>query len=78
MAGTGNDTDLDRQVELFGMKSSVRGVFMLLLSHSHEHLGQSIAYARAAGITPPWTAKHEGRREGSLVSPPAVPLTLRS
>ena len=25
----------------------------------HEHLGQSIAYARVNGIVPPWTARAE-------------------
>jgi hypothetical protein len=33
-----------------------RGVFMLLAAHLHEHLGQSIAYARINGIAPPWSA----------------------
>jgi hypothetical protein len=36
-----------------------RGAYMLLLSHVHEHLGQSIAYARSNGIVPPWTAKEQ-------------------
>jgi hypothetical protein len=27
-----------------------------MVVHAHEHLGQSIAYARANGIVPPWTA----------------------
>ena len=53
------DADLDRKIEVFGglLKTSVRGGYMLLLSHAHEHLGQSIAYARSNGIAPPWTAK---------------------
>lgn len=34
-----------------------RGAFFLLLSHAHEHLGQSIPYARSNKVTPPWTAK---------------------
>jgi len=25
----------------------------------HEHLGQSIAYARSVGVTPPWTAAQQ-------------------
>jgi uncharacterized damage-inducible protein DinB len=51
------DADLDKPAEFFGMKTTVRGGYMLLLSHAHEHLGQSIAYARMNGIVPPWTAK---------------------
>jgi hypothetical protein len=27
----------------------------LLLSDQHEHLGQSIAYARVNGVVPPWS-----------------------
>jgi uncharacterized damage-inducible protein DinB len=51
------DADMDKPVELFGgyVKTSVRGAYMLLLAHAHEHLGQSIAYARGNGITPPWS-----------------------
>lgn len=53
------DADLDKPVDLFGNKSTVRGTAMLLVSHNHEHLGQAIAYARSIGVTPPWTAREE-------------------
>ncbi len=53
------DADMDKPVDLFGMKTTVRGGYMLLLSHAHEHLGQSIAYARSNGVVPPWTAKQQ-------------------
>ncbi len=53
------DADLDKPAEFFGRKSTVRGVYLLLLSHSHEHLGQAIAYARGSGIVPPWTAAQQ-------------------
>jgi uncharacterized damage-inducible protein DinB len=53
------DADLDKPAEFFGRKSTVRGAYLLLLSHSHEHLGQSIAYARGNGIVPPWTAARQ-------------------
>jgi uncharacterized damage-inducible protein DinB len=52
-----SDADMEKQVELFGTKMTVRSAYLLLLSHCHEHLGQSIAYARSNGIVPPWTAK---------------------
>ena len=55
------DSDLETQVEFFGMKMSKRATLMLLASHSHEHLGQSIAYARANNVTPPWTARELAR-----------------
>jgi len=54
-----SDADLEKPTEYFGIKSSVRGGYMLILSHVHEHLGQSIAYARMNGIVPPWTAKQQ-------------------
>jgi uncharacterized damage-inducible protein DinB len=50
------DSDLDRTVKFFGQEGSVRTVMMILASHAHEHLGQSIAYARMNGVTPPWSA----------------------
>jgi uncharacterized damage-inducible protein DinB len=53
------DADLDKPAEFFGRKSTVRGVYLVLLSHAHEHLGQAIAHARGSGIVPPWTAARE-------------------
>jgi uncharacterized damage-inducible protein DinB len=52
-----SDADLEQPVEMFGMKTTARGAYLLLLSHAHEHLGQSIAYARSNAIVPPWTAR---------------------
>jgi len=54
-----SDTDMDTPAEFFGMKTTKRGAYLLLLSHAHEHLGQSIAYARSNKVTPPWTAKQQ-------------------
>jgi uncharacterized damage-inducible protein DinB len=47
--------DLDTELELFGGKRSKRGVFMIIAGHSHEHLGQLIAYGRSVGVVPPWS-----------------------
>lgn len=60
-----DDATFAKQVKLFGMESSVRGVYMLMLSHAHEHLGQSIAYARSNGIAPPWTARQNEQIEAA-------------
>ena len=54
-----SDADLERQVKLFGNDSTFRGVLFLMATHAHEHLGQSIAYARMNGITPPWSARRQ-------------------
>ena len=53
------DADMDKPAEFFGMKTTKRGAYFLLLSHAHEHLGQEIAYARSNKVTPPWTAKQQ-------------------
>jgi uncharacterized damage-inducible protein DinB len=54
-AAAGADTDLEKPVKMFGNTTTHRGVFVTMLSHLHEHLGQSIAYARMNGIVPPWS-----------------------
>ena len=53
------EEDLNREVEVFGMKTSTRNFIISMIAHCHEHLGQSIAYARMNGVTPPWS-KSEG------------------
>jgi len=54
-----SDADLDKKVEFFGHQMSARAVLLVLLGHDNEHLGQSIAYARANKIVPPWS---EGKK----------------
>jgi uncharacterized damage-inducible protein DinB len=51
-----SDASLETIVDFFGNKVTARSVLLVLLSHMHEHLGQSIAYARMVGVVPPWTA----------------------
>ncbi len=53
------DSDLDTQLDFFGQKMSKRAAMLIMVSHSHEHLGQAIAYARSNNITPPWTAREQ-------------------
>jgi uncharacterized damage-inducible protein DinB len=52
-----SDADMEKPQAFFGMKTTGRGTYLLVMSHCHEHLGQQIAYARSNGIVPPWTAK---------------------
>jgi uncharacterized damage-inducible protein DinB len=48
--------DMQRKVKPFGIKDATAGdVFLRLLVHNHEHMGQSIAYARMNGVAPPWS-----------------------
>jgi uncharacterized damage-inducible protein DinB len=49
------DADLEKKLDWFGGKNTQRGILLFIVRHAAEHLGQSIAYARFAGITPPWT-----------------------
>ena len=53
------DADLEKPVKLFGQDTTYEGVLFLIANHMHEHLGQSIAYARSVGVTPPWSKKGE-------------------
>jgi len=50
-----SDSDLDKSFDWFGGKNTERGVLLFVVRHGAEHLGQSIAYARFAGVVPPWT-----------------------
>src|ERR1700738_3077738 len=49
------DADLDKSLDWFDGKNTERGVLLFIVRHAAEHLGQSVAYARFAGIVPPWT-----------------------
>jgi len=51
---------LGEEIEFFGMNLKKRDLLLILLSHSHEHLGQLIAYARSNDVTPPWSEPKEG------------------
>jgi uncharacterized damage-inducible protein DinB len=50
-----SDNDLQTPVKLFGEDMTKQGAVMLILEDQHEHLGQSIAYARSNGVVPPWS-----------------------
>jgi uncharacterized damage-inducible protein DinB len=44
-----------KRVSFFGRDTTTENVYIRLLVHNHEHMGQSIAYARLNGIVPPWS-----------------------
>lgn len=58
-----SDADLEKPAKFFGQETSVRGILFNLATHLHEHMGQSIAYARSNGIVPPWTAAEMKQQE---------------
>ena len=49
------DNDLRTHMKLFGEDMTKQEAVMLILEDQHEHLGQSIAYARTNGVVPPWS-----------------------
>jgi hypothetical protein len=59
-------TDLDTEVAPFGFNATKRAYFLILQSHAHEHLGQSIAYARSIGVVPPWSQQAQQARSASV------------
>lgn len=56
------DAELDRSLFFFREQTTVRRVYLRLLVHNHEHMGQMIAYLRANGIAPPWQDWRPDRR----------------
>ena len=54
-----SDASLDKSTMMFGMTTTYRNVLVTAIAHLHEHLGQSIAYARVNGVVPPWTAAEQ-------------------
>ena len=56
-------------MDWFGGKNTQRGTLLFIVRHASEHLGQSIAYARFVGITPPWTADIQ-KQQSDKKAPP--------
>jgi uncharacterized damage-inducible protein DinB len=51
-----SNADFAKALPKLGPDANEGDVIYLMVVHAHEHLGQSIAYARANGVVPPWTA----------------------
>ena len=58
-----SDADLEKPAKLYGQSSTAREVFFTLVTHTPEHLGQMIVYAREGGVVPPWTAERQARQQ---------------
>lgn len=56
-----SDADLLKPLK-FQDQSTVGDMLVHIVAHAHEHLGQSIAYARMNGVVPPWTAAQQQRQ----------------
>jgi uncharacterized damage-inducible protein DinB len=49
--------DLERKVKIGGKEVTVDGVYLRIIVHANEHMGQLVAYARMNGIVPSWSEK---------------------
>jgi uncharacterized damage-inducible protein DinB len=47
--------DLQKKVQIFGDDATEDGIFLRIIIHNNEHMGQLIAYARMTGVVPPWS-----------------------
>ena len=47
--------ELQRKIKIAGRDATVDGMYLRIIVHANEHMGQLVAYARMNGITPPWS-----------------------
>jgi uncharacterized damage-inducible protein DinB len=47
--------DLERKVRIYDRDATVDGMYLRIIVHANEHMGQLIAYARMTGVAPPWS-----------------------
>jgi len=58
------DADLEKTTQwLGGRQATYREIIFFLATHEHEHLGQSIAYARMNNVVPPWTEERQQQQQ---------------
>jgi hypothetical protein len=50
-----NNAEFAKLLPKLGPQANAGDVVYILVADAHEHLGQTVAYARENGITPPWT-----------------------
>jgi uncharacterized damage-inducible protein DinB len=48
-------TDLARKVRIDNRDSTVDAMYLRIIIHDNEHMGQLVAYARMTGVVPPWS-----------------------
>ena len=49
--------DLQRKVHIYDRDTNADGMYLRIIVHANEHMGQLIAYARMSGVVPPWSKK---------------------
>lgn len=59
-----DDVGIERCLVFFGENTTVRRVYLRLLAHTHEHMGQLIGYMRMRSMPAPWPDWRPDRRPG--------------
>lgn len=49
--------DLQRKVHIVDRDATVDGIYLRIIIHANEHMGQLVAYARTTGVVPPWSGQ---------------------
>ena len=49
--------DLKRSVKIYDRNATVDGMYLRIIVHANEHMGQLVAYARMTGVVPPWSTE---------------------
>jgi hypothetical protein len=57
-----DDAGLEQSLSFFGEHTTIRRVYLRLLAHTHEHMGQLIGYMRMRGMPAPWPDWRPDRR----------------
>lgn len=52
-----NPKDLQRKVRIADRDATVDGMYLRIIIHANEHMGQLVAYARMTGVVPPWSTQ---------------------
>jgi uncharacterized damage-inducible protein DinB len=47
--------DLARKIRIENRDATVDGMYLRIIIHDNEHMGQLVAYARMTGVVPPWS-----------------------
>lgn len=51
-----SEKEMKRKVKVGKQEATVDGIYLRIIVHANEHMGQLIAYARMIGVVPPWSA----------------------
>jgi uncharacterized damage-inducible protein DinB len=60
-----SNADFARLIPKLGPQANAGDVVYILVSDAHEHLGQLVAYSRENGVTPPWTAEAQKKKQAA-------------